>query len=101
MRCMIAIVAAMAVGSPAAAKVVLVAPDECLAPADAPPYVPEEDIEARDLNPHRAVADDVFLLFEQPLDDDLFARFPYDARLLAAPNAEELCGAAGADSMRD
>jgi hypothetical protein len=70
----------------ATAETLVVRPDPCPTQADAPRVIHLADIEAGDLNPHRAEASDVLVLY--PVRDDgwasarLLARFDLDSERL-------------------
>lgn len=67
----------------ATAETMVVRPDPCPAPADAPRIIVLPDVEAADLNPYRAEARDVLVLYPVRIDGwasaRLLARFDLES----------------------
>jgi hypothetical protein len=66
------------------ARTVSVGPEACFMSANAGVYQAPFDIEAKDINPDRSVAEDALVIFDVPLRDGwasrhLFARLAFDA----------------------
>jgi hypothetical protein len=95
MRRLVAITVFCLAAAPARGETLIIAPDPCPAPADAAPYVAPWDIEATDLNPDRAAADHVIILYDAPLrgwaSRRLFTRFVIGAAAYAFAAERQSC----------
>ena len=92
-RILIAAIGAVFLAGAASAETIVIRPDACALPADAPKIITLSGVEAVDLNPDRASAEHILVLYPVPdrgwASARLLARFDIEGR--EAPPRRRFC----------